>query len=150
MKQNIENLMMGKFPYDDIVGMERPVSKRHTPMSRENRAAQFAPFAALTGHDAALSEVARTTSGRRELSSEELQQLSSRLTYAMSQPGHPAIAITYFHPDSRKEGGEYVTVRGAVKKVEVMLNRLTLTDGKIISLSEITDIEGDLFSDIEL
>lgn len=135
--------------YDDIINLPHHVSKTRTPMSIEARAAQFAPFAALSGHDAAIAETARTTSSRRELAADELQTLSRKLAYALSFIERPQIAITYFQPDSRKSGGAYVTVCGSIKKIEECFNLLTLTDGTEISLNVIADISGEIFADMD-
>ena len=140
---------MSDFPYEDIVNLPHHVSARHPQMSLENRAAQFAPFAALTGHDAALAETARITSSRVDLSADQYQTLSRRLAYALSFADHPEIRITYFRPDGRKEGGAYVTVTGAVKKVEPSYDQLTLTDNTEIPLSAITDIRGTIFDGLD-
>lgn len=96
--------------YDDIINLPHHVSKTRTPMSMENRAAQFAPFAALTGHDAAIAETARLTSEKPELSTEELDKLSRRLVYAIEKDA--TIRITYFQPDSFKHGGSYCQTEG--------------------------------------
>ncbi|MDE6802481.1 MAG: hypothetical protein K2J06_06915 [Muribaculaceae bacterium] len=140
---------MSDFPYEDIVNLPHHVSARHPQMSLENRAAQFAPFAALTGHDAALAETARMTSSRVDLSADQYQTLSRRLAYALSFADRPEIRITYFRPDGRKEGGAYVTVTGIVRKVEEPYDLLTLTDNTEISLSAITDIRGAIFDDLD-
>ncbi|MDE5608084.1 MAG: hypothetical protein K2I64_04025 [Muribaculaceae bacterium] len=140
---------MSDFPYEDIVNLPHYVSACRKPMTMENRAAQFAPFAALTGHDAAIAETARITSSPLDLSSDQCRTLSRRLAYALSFDDRPVIAITYFRPDSRKSGGAYVTVTGSVKKVEEPLDLLTLTDNTEIPLSAISDIQGDIFDDFE-
>ena len=91
--------------YDDIINLPHHVSKTRTLMSMENRAAQFAPFAALTGHDAAIAETARLTSEKPELSLEELDRLSRRLAYAVEKDA--IVTITFFQPDAFKNGGSY-------------------------------------------
>lgn len=136
-------------PYHDIIHLPHYVSKTRTPMSMEARAAQFAPFAALTGHDAAIAETARTTSSRRELTADEEYNLSRKIAYTLSCAATPQISITYFRPDSRKSGGAYVTIQGSIKKIEKCLNLLTLTDGTKIPLDAITDISGDVFADLD-
>ncbi|MDE6559591.1 MAG: hypothetical protein K2K29_06870 [Muribaculaceae bacterium] len=137
------------FPYEDIVNLPHYVSAKRTPMPMSNRAVQFAPFAALTGHDAAINETARRTSKRVLLSSEEYSLLSRKLSYVMALEEKPEIKITYFKPDSRKAGGEYVTVAGYLKTIEEVVNMLILMDGTRISLTSIDNIEGDVFSDME-
>lgn len=140
--------MKEEFPYKDIVNLPHPVSRRHQQMPMENRAAQFAPFAALTGHDSAIAETARTTDSGIELSAEQLQELSWRLNYVMSLSECPVLEITYFMPDAYKPGGSYVTIRGSIRKVEEAYNTITLTDGTEIPIHAVTDIKGDLFSDL--
>lgn len=140
---------MNDFPYDDIINLPHYVSATRRPMSMESRAAQFAPFAALTGHDAAIAETARLTTARSEQSAEQLMELSRKLAYALSMPERQQLTITYFRPDSRKEGGAYVSVRGAVKRVEECFNLLTLTDGTEIPLDAVSDISGEIFNDID-
>ena len=114
----------------------------------ENRAAQFAPFAALTGHDEAIAETARITSARIHQTAEQLQELSGKLAYALSFAERPSLAITYFKPDSRKQGGAYVTVNGSVRKVEECMNLLILSDDTKIPLDAISDISGGIFDDL--
>lgn len=136
-------------PYDDIINFPHYVSKSRRQMPMEARAAQFAPFAALTGHSSAIDETARLTSSQRDLSAEELHMLSTKISYALSIAEQPELSITYFRPDSRKEGGEYVTVHGSIKSVEVCFNILRLVDGTEIPLDSIADISGDVFADME-
>lgn len=137
-------------PYEDIINLPHYVSTKRKQMSMEARAAQFAPFAALTGHDAAIAETARRTSSQLDLSADELQVLSQKIAYALSFAERPQLSITYFQPDSRKSGGAYVTAHGSIKKVEECFNLLTLTDGTEIPLDGISDISGEIFNDLEL
>ena len=102
--------MTEDFPHEDIVNLPHPQSGRHTQMPLESRAAQFAPFAALTGHSDAIADTARRTDTFTELSTDQQLDLSRRLTYALSFPDPPSITITYFRPDARKDGGAYITV----------------------------------------
>lgn len=134
--------------YDDIINLPRHVSKTRTPMSMENRAAQFAPFAALTGHDAAITETARLTSEKPELSAEELDKLSRRLVYAIEKDAF--VRITYFQPDSLKQGGSYCQVRGKIKKIDEIDGLIILCDKQSISLDCVLSIESNLFNDTEL
>lgn len=136
--------------HDDILGRFYDGVKRHARMGMEARAAQFAPFAALTGHDAAIAGTARRTSSRLELSADELHVLSQKMAYALSFAERPELSVTYFKADSRKTGGAYITVHGSIKKVEECYNLLTLTDGTEIPLTDISDISGDIFNDLEL
>lgn len=134
--------------YDDIINLPHHVSKTRKPMSMENRAAQFAPFAALTGHDAAISETARITSDKPELSLEELDKLSRRLVYAIEKDA--VINITFFQPDASKQGGSYRQTKGRIKKIDEIDSLVVLADKQTIPLDCIISIESDLFDDIEL
>lgn len=136
-------------PYDDIIDLPHHVSATRKPMPMENRAAQFAPFAALTGHSDAISETARTTTRQIDRSAEELEELSRKLAYALSFAEPPVLTITYFRPDGRKSGGSYVTITGSVKKIEPCFNLLTMTDHREIPLDAISDITGPIFNDLQ-
>lgn len=126
--------------YDDIIGLPHHVSPTRPQMPLENRAAQFAPFAALTGHDDAIAETARQTEAPVEQSPDRLIELSHKLACALSLPEAPSLTITYFKPDSRKSGGAYATVEGTIKKVEKDFNILILSDNTEIPLDAISDI----------
>lgn len=134
--------------YDDIINLPHHVSKTRKPMSMENRAAQFAPFAALSGHDAAIAETARLTAEKPELSLEELDKLSRRLVYAVEKDA--LIKITFFQPDAFKQGGSYKQVVGQIKKIDEIAGMIIMTDKQAIALSCIINIEGELFEDIEI
>ena len=136
--------------YDDIINLPHFVSSKRIPMPMANRAAQFAPFAALTGHSDAIEETARITQTQTDLSAEALSVLSTKLAYAMSFPERPMLSITYFQPDYHKSGGTYISIQGAVKKVEKCYNLLTLTDNTEIPLDAILDISGEIFDDLEI
>lgn len=132
--------------YDDIINLPHHVSTRHPQMSLMNRAAQFSPFAALTGHDAAIQETARLTDSFAELDDDRKEQLDERLQLireTLSQ--HPEIQITYFQPDLKKNGGAYVTIRGKVKKIDEQCRQVLFTDGTAIPMDNLFSIEGELF-----
>lgn len=133
-------------PYDDIINLPHHVSERHPQMSMYNRAAQFAPFAALTGHDSAITEAARLTDAKQELSESEAEVLNRKLAYLQSLDEKPAISVTYFVPDEKKEGGSYHTATGIVKSVEPDKGILRLEDGTGISICYIREIEGECFT----
>ena len=120
--------------YDDIIHLDRPVSSRHAPMSRLNRAAQFSPFAALTGYDDAIAETERLTTPRIELDDSRRAILSDRL--ARLRRGDEA-AITYFVYDEYKSGGAYVTVSGPVKTVDPVTHTVTMQEGTVIPMEDI-------------
>ncbi|MBE6036039.1 MAG: hypothetical protein E7223_00225 [Clostridiales bacterium] len=137
-------------PYSDIIHLSRPVSTAHPPMSRQDRAAQFSPFAALTGHDAAVKETARLTDRRRELSEDDKALLNQKLALLQEAlPQKPQVSVTYFEPDLRKEGGSYVEAAGTLQKLDLRRRLLLLEDGSFIPLDEILQLESDCFRCLE-
>ena len=132
-------------PYDDIINLPHHVSERHPQMSMYNRAAQFAPFAALTGHDSAITEAARLTETEEELSESDAEVLNRKLAYLQSLDEKPTISVTYFVPDDKKEGGSYHTATGIVKSVEPDKGVLQFEDGTGIPVIRIKDIDGECF-----
>lgn len=132
-------------PYDDIIHLPHHVSERHPQMSMYNRAAQFAPFAALTGHNAAITEAARLTEAEQELSESDAEVLNRKLAYLQSLDEKPTISVTYFVPDDKKEGGSYHTATGIVKSVEPDKGVLQFEDGTGIPVISIKDIDGECF-----
>lgn len=134
-----------KHPYDDIIDLPHHVSERHPQMSMYNRAAQFAPFAALTGHNAAITEAARLTEAEQELSESDAEVLNRKLAYLQSLDEKPTISVTYFVPDDKKEGGSYHTATGIVKSVEQDKGVLQFEDGTGIPVIRIKDIDGECF-----
>lgn len=138
---------MGIDKYKDMLYMERPVSKRHTPMLLENRAAQFAPFAALTGYDDAVEETARLTTEKVELSEEKKAELDlslSKLGSIISKSGVSTAMVTYFVPDSSKAGGEYVTQKVEIKKIDNIRRTLVLADKSTILVDDILELDFDI------
>lgn len=127
--------------YEDIIDHPHHISKKRPQMSMHDWAAQFSPFAALTGYEAAIAETVRITDRRVELDEYELQKLDEQLQKILEHlQEQPEVDITYFKPDERKEGGTYVTKRGRVKKLDEYEQVLTLTDGTQIEISEIVEI----------
>ena len=127
--------------YDDIINLPHHVSKNRTPMSMENRAAQFAPFAALTGHDEAIAETARLTTPKKLLSDDEMASLTRKLTRVIEQvPGLEEYTFMYFVPDVQKEGGKYVSITDTVKKYDEVTRTITLSDGKVLLIDNILSI----------
>lgn len=132
--------------YDDIIDLPHHVSETHPPMSRADRAAQFSPFAALTGYDAAVRETARVTERRIELDEGVKAELNARLNCILEHlPERPQVSITYFMPDEKKSGGAYRTVTGAVRKLDSFAKTLTLVDGTVVPMEEMVHVEGNLF-----
>ena len=137
-------------PYDDILHMPHYVSEKHPPMSRLDRAAQFSPFAALTGYEAAVEETARLTDRRIELEEGEKEAIDQRLTLVQERLPEPTeVTVTYFVPDKKKAGGAYVSVSGTVKKIDGYERMVILRDGTSIPIDDILHIDGPLFDGIE-
>lgn len=135
--------------YDDILNLPHPVSARHPRMPVSSRAAQFSPFAALTGYDAAIRETARLTDRKTELddSAKAILDLKQQvLTNAL--PAKPQVTVTYFVADERKSGGAYVSAAGRLKKIDPVARRLVLTDGTVIPLDDVLELESELFQHI--
>ncbi|CAK7024104.1 MAG: hypothetical protein EUB_02259 [Eubacterium sp.] len=133
--------------YDDIINHPHHVSKTRSQMSELDRAAQFSPFAALTGYDAAIKETGRLTGDKLNLDDGTKAILDMKQAFLMEViDTRPEITISYFLPDTRKSGGEYVTVTGILKRFDEYERMLILTDGKKIPLDDIADIECELFT----
>ena len=128
--------------YDDIINLPHHVSKNHPPMPMMNRAAQFAPFAALTGYDAVINETGRLTDGFIELDEKKKEQLNRRIAELMEAiDEQPSVTITFFKPDERKAGGSYSTVSGQLKKVDEFNLVLVMEDNTTIPFNSIFDIQ---------
>ena len=127
----------GEWPYEDIVDLPHHVSSTHIPMPMNKRAAQFAPFAALTGYDDAVAETARLTDDRVDLTEDAVNELNRRI-YEASASGRE-IRIVYFVPDDRKAGGAYMEVTGKIRKIEP--GEIILEDGSRIRTENIVDAE---------
>lgn len=136
--------------YADIIDLPHHVSATRSRMSMIDRAAQFSPFAALTGYDAAIKETGRLTDARIELSEESRAALDRKQQLLMDNlADRPEVSVTYFVPDERKSGGAYVTITSQVKKVDEFERLLILTDGTKIPLDEIQDLAGEIFRVLE-
>jgi len=136
-------------PYDDIINLPHHVSATRPQMPSANRAAQFSPFAALTGFDAAIEETGRLTDERMELDEDTIDALNMKIgMLADVISDHPIVSVTYFRPDERKAGGAYITVAGAVKKVDDYEGVIVLMNGKKIKIGDILDIECELFNSL--
>ncbi|MEL7606523.1 MAG: hypothetical protein AAGU39_10755 [Sedimentibacter saalensis] len=135
-----------KKSYDDIMNLPHHVSATRPHMSAIDRAAQFSPFAALTGYGDAIKETARLTGERVELDEYMKDVLSVRLQIIVDQlKEHPEIAITYFQPDEKKNGGAYVTVIDRAKKIDEYERVVVMADGTRIPIDEIASIDGQIF-----
>lgn len=131
--------------YSDIINLSRPVSKRPR-MSLEQRSAQFAPFAALTGYEGQVKETARLTDKRIELNEELKEILDLKIQLIQEKiKEQPDVTITYFIPDDKKQGGKYKTVKNSVKKIDTYKNEIILIDGTTIAIDEIIDISSEIY-----
>ena len=136
--------------YEDIINLPHHVSKTRPQMSMLDRAAQFSPFAALTGYDAAIKETGRLTDEKIELDEEALTALDRKYQLLMDALDEaPEVTITYFQPDERKSGGKYITTTCAVKKLDDFERRITMQDGTKIPMDDVLSIDGELFSSLE-
>ena len=127
--------------YDEIMGLPHHVSKTRPQMPMSDRAAQFAPFAALTGYDSAIKETGRLTDERIELDEEALTALDRKYQLLMDTlDDAPEVTIIYFQPDERKAGGQYVSATGTVKKIDTFGRRILLQDGTRIPLDSVYDL----------
>ena len=135
--------------YDDIINLPHHQSKVHPHMSLQDRAAQFAPFAALTGHSAAINETARLTNRKIDLSDSECDLLNMKTSILMEHiHEHPEVSIAFFVNDECKEGGHYITHSGIVKSCDDYEQTIFFEDGTRIRTSEIIDIRGKLFENL--
>lgn len=133
-------------PYDDIINLPHHVSATRPQMSLANRAAQFSPFAALTGFEEAIVETSRLTDERIELAEGKIAVLDRKLAIlADTINDHPEISVTYFQPDVRKEGGAYITAIGTVKKIDDVERVIVLVNGEQIAIADVSEIEGEVF-----
>lgn len=132
--------------YEPLLSMHHHVSKIHAQMSAHDRAAQFSPFAALTGYEGVLQETGRVTEPRVDLTEEEKAVLDRRLRWLAEQGNsHPAVSITYFVKDARKEGGAYLTHSGKIRKIQEYERLLVLEDGIQIPIDDILMLEIECF-----
>ena len=132
--------------YDDIIGLPHHVSANRPQMPMADRAAQFSPFAALTGYDAAIRETGRLTAKKIDLDQSALNILDRKLQTLMEQlDAEPEVTFTYFESDARKVGGAYTTVTGIVKKVDEFKKQIVLQNGVKLPIENILQMEGDIF-----
>ena len=128
-------------PYKDIMHLSRPVSSRHLPMSMHDRAAQFSPFAALTGYDAAIEETARLTDCQAELAESGKEALDQKIRAIQEEIATlPEVTVTFFEPDLRKAGGTYRTITGRIKKIDEYNKALIFQDETAVQFWQLHDI----------
>ena len=143
--------MAEKFPYEDIVNLPPHISKKHPQPSMMDRAARFAPFAAITGYEEMVLEEARVTEERIDLDEGALALLNEKLNMIQEfLDEEPEVTITYFEPDKKKSGGAYITITGIVKRIDEYEHFVLMIDGKKIYIDSIYDIESDLFYSLGL
>lgn len=142
-KDAVRNGEDGGRCYEDIIHLPHHVSAVHPPMPMEVRAAQFSPFAALTGYEEAIRETGRLTEEKAELEEDEAEELDRRLSMLQERIGdRPEISVTYFKPDARKSGGAYVTAVGRLRKIDMFDRVLVMVDGTRIPLDAVRGMEG--------
>ena len=143
--------MAERFPYEDIVDLPHHVSRKHPQPTVADRAARFAPFAAITGYEEMVLEEARITDDRIELDENSKAALNEKLNMFLEFiDEQPEVSITYFEPDMRKAGGAYITVIGTVKRIDEYEHLVIMTDGKKIRIDDIFGLESDLFYSLGL
>lgn len=143
--------MAEKFPYEDIVDLPPHISKKHPQPTMLERAARFAPFAAITGYEEMVLEEARVTEERIDLDEGTLSLLNEKLNMIQEfLDDEPEVTITYFEPDKKKSGGAYVNITGIVKRIDEYEHFVIMTDGKKIRIEDIFAIGSDLFYSLGL
>ena len=137
--------------YDDIIHLPHHTSPTRPRMAMIDRAAQFSPFAALTGHAAAVKETARVTAAQMELTEDSKAILDEKLQMLMELlPSGPEAVITYFEPDERKAGGAHIEVIGHVIKIDTHQRAVTLTNGAVIPMDRIVEIDAEIFRHLDI
>jgi len=133
---------MSKGKYDDIIHLPHYVSKKYPQMSMSNRAAQYAPFAALSGYGEAIKETARLTERKKELDADAIEILDRKLMWLRDNlTSKPEIILTYYMPDERKYGGHYITLNARIVKIDDYENCISLDSGLKIGVTDIFSIE---------
>ena len=146
MKNDIHDLSR----YDDIINLSRHVSISHPPMPIIDRAAQFSPFAALTGYDGAIKETARLTDERIILDESAKSVLDEKLKIIENELAkRPEITITYFEKDEKKAGGTYISTSASVRKIDFYGRAIIMEDRKIINIDDIISITGEVVKSVE-
>lgn len=136
--------------YNDIIELPHHVSPKRPQMSMSDRAAQFSPFAALVGYGDAIKETGRVIGKRKEMDEDTSNDLNMKLGILSEHlSSEPCVSISYFKPDERKAGGEYIEVTGIVKKINIFERIITMQDGAIIPMDDIIAVFGDIFASME-
>ena len=135
--------------YKDIIGLPRHVSPTRKQMSPRDRAAQFSPFAALSGYEEIIAESARLTDERLEVSEDRQSQINEKLRIILEKISEkPNVKITYFVPDERKSGGSYQCSEGRVRRVDECGLSVIFTDNTAVFIANIYDIDGEIFGEM--
>ena len=142
--------MIDEHKYDGIIDRQHHISKRHPQLSKDSYAAQFSPFAALTGYDGIVAETARLTDERVELGETDMEILSAKLQILSDHyKEQPEITITYFKPDDKKAGGAYLKKTTQLKRIDDVERLIHFTDGSNLPIDDITDLQGEIFRVLE-
>ncbi|MBQ9263668.1 MAG: hypothetical protein IJ189_05590 [Clostridia bacterium] len=132
--------------YDDIIHLSRPELPGHPRMGMIDRAAQFSPFAALTGYEAAIEEAARLTDEKIETGEEQLAALNEKLHLLQWHlRERPIVRVTCFQKDARKAGGAYITLTGRLKKLDETARQLKLENGAVVDFGDVLELESEIF-----
>lgn len=136
--------------YKDIINLPHHVSSTRPQMSMMDRAAQFSPFAALTGYDAAIKETGRLTEDKIEMDEESFNMLNLKFQILRDRIDEgPEVTFVYFKPDDLKAGGAYLRQTGIIKKIQEFERQIVLVNGGVIPMDEVQDIEGEIFASLE-
>ena len=140
----------GRTEYGDIIDHKHHVSQKRPQMSRLNRAAQFSPFAALTGYDSLVAESARVTDRRKDLTDDEIESLNLKISFLQSKlDEQPEVEVLHFVEDGKKVGGAYIETKGVVRKILHHERVLILDSGTEIFLDDVIDISGSIFNNLD-
>ena len=127
--------------YGDIIDLPRPVSREHPPLSMDQKAAQYSPFAALTGYDTMIDEAGRLTDEKPVLSEDRKSELDAVLSILRERiADEPEASVTWFEPDHSKDGGKSVTMTGHVRMIDQLKRRIVFSDGQEIEIEDILDL----------
>lgn len=135
--------------YEDMLNLPHHVSEKHPQMSMPERAAQFSPFAALTGYGDAVRETARLTDEFIDLDENSRESLDRKLAVLQEHLAErPVVTVLFFEPDDKKSGGAYQSVSGIIKKIDTFRHRLVMEDGQSLSMEYMIQLDGELFDDV--
>lgn len=133
--------------YENIIDLPHHTSDKRPRMSRENRAVQFSPFAALTGYNAEINETARLTDEKLELSEDRINDINTKLQIIMDNiDEYPEVTVEYFVPDERKSGGSYIKIIGNIRRIDEHERILIMKDNHTVPIDDIYSIDGKIFS----